>query len=96
MGKVIRLTENDIERLVKKILVAEEEMTLNEGKKKRKWIQKVQKKIEKSGTEGSFKEYCGGEVTMACIKKAMESGDTDLIRKANYAKNIKGYKGAQH
>ena len=93
--KVIRLTESDIERLVEKILA--EDNRLDEGKKrKNKWIQKVQKKIEKSGTEGSFKEYCGGEVTMACIKKAMNSGDTDLIRKANYAKNIKGYKGAKH
>lgn len=61
-----------------------------------KFIQKAMKKMEKKGTEGSFKEYCGGEVTKSCIDKAMKSGDSDLIKKANFAKNIKAYKGAEH
>ena len=87
MAKVIRLTELDIERLVKKILTEE---------KTEKFIQKAQKQIEKKGTEDSFKKYCGGEVTMACINKAMKSGDPSLVKKANYAKNIGGYKGAKH
>jgi hypothetical protein len=61
-----------------------------------KFIQKAVKKMEKKGTEGSFKEYCGGEVTKSCIDKAMKSGDPKLIKKANFAKNIKAYKGAEH
>ena len=87
MKKVIRLNENDIERLVKKIMSEEE----NE-----KFIQKAQKDIEKRGTEGSFKEYCGGEVTLDCINKALKSNDPSIVKKANYAKNIGGYKGAKH
>lgn len=61
-----------------------------------KFIQKAVSKMDKKGTEGSFKKYCGGEVTMACIKKAMNSGDPKLVKKANFAKNIKAYKGAEH
>lgn len=61
-----------------------------------KFIQKAMKKMEKKGTEGSFKEYCGGEVTKTCIDKAMKSGDPKLVKKANFAKNIKAYKGAEH
>jgi hypothetical protein len=64
--------------------------------KDKKFIQKATKKMEKKGTEGSFTEYCGGEVTKSCIDKAMKSGDPKLIKKANFAKNIKGYKGAEH
>jgi len=61
-----------------------------------KFIQKAVKKMEKKGTEGSFKEYCGGEVTKSCIDKAMKSGDPKLVKKANFAKNIKAYKGVEH
>jgi hypothetical protein len=52
--------------------------------------------MEKKVTEGSFKDYCGGEVTKSCIEKAMNSGDKELIKKANFAKNIKAYEGAKH
>jgi len=61
-----------------------------------KFIQKAVKKMDKKGTEGSFKEYCGGEVTKSCIDKAMKSGDPKLVKKANFAKNIKAYHGAEH
>jgi hypothetical protein len=71
----------------------EPEERLEEAKK---FIQKAMKKMEKKGTEGSFKEYCGGEVTKSCIDKAMKSGDSKLIKKANFAKNIGGFKGAKH
>lgn len=64
--------------------------------KDKKFIQKAVKKMEKKGTMGSFSEYCGGEVTKKCIDKAMKSGDPELVKKANFAKNIKGYKGAEH
>lgn len=66
-----------------------------EGKDK-KFIQKATEKMKKKGTEGSFKKYCGGEVTKSCIDKAMKSGDPELVKKANFAKNIKAYKGATH
>lgn len=66
----------------------------NEGDEK--FIQKAKKQIEKKGTEGSFKKYCGGEVTMACIKKGLKSDDPKIVKKANFAKNIGGYKGAEH
>lgn len=61
-----------------------------------KFIQKSTEKIEKKGTEGSFKRYCGGEVTKSCIDKALNSGSPSLVKKANFAKNIKGYEGAKH
>lgn len=61
-----------------------------------KFIQKAIDKIEKKGTEGSFKRYCGGEVTKSCIDKALKSGSPTLVKKANFAKNIKGYEGAKH
>ena len=61
-------------------------------KKQEKFIQKAQKSIEKRGTEGSFREYCGGEVTMACIQKGLKSDDPAIVKKANYAKNIDAIK----
>lgn len=75
---------------------------LRRGKKsetkegKEKFIQKATEKMEKKGTEGSFKRYCGGEVTKSCIEKALNSGSPSLVKKANFAKNIKGYEGAKH
>lgn len=101
MKKVIRLNENDIEKLVKKIL---REDSLNKSyrmddiifeKKEEKFIQKAQKDIKKRGTEGSFREYCGGSVTKECIEKGLRSKNPSIVKKANYAKNIKGYKGAK-
>jgi hypothetical protein len=68
----------------------------SETKEARNFIQKAEKDIEKKGTDGSFKRYCGGEVTKSCIDKALESGSSSLVKKANFAKNIKGYKGADH
>ncbi len=61
-----------------------------------KFIQKAVDKMEKKGTEGSFKRYCGGEVTKSCIDKALKSGSSSLVKKANFAKNIKAYEGAKH
>ena len=37
-------------------------------KKDKKWIQDIDMK------EGSFKKYCGGEVTCECVEKAMKAG----------------------
>ena len=35
---------------------------------------KAAEKIEKKGTTGKFTKYCGGEVTDACIKSALDKG----------------------
>lgn len=61
-----------------------------------KFIQKAEKEIEKKGTKGDFAKYCGGEVTKSCIDKAIKSGNPRLVKQAYFAKNIKGYKGAEH
>lgn len=63
---------------------------------KEKFIQKAEKEIEKKGTKGDFAKHCGGTVTKSCIEKALKSGDPKLVKQANFAKNIKGYKGAEH
>jgi len=42
-------------------------------------------KIEKKGTEGKFTAYCGGKVTDACIKGALESGG-HAAKMASFAK----------
>lgn len=67
-----------------------------ETKEGKKFIQKAEKEIEKKGTKGDFAKHCGGEVTKSCIEKALKSGDPKLVKQANFAKNIKGYKGAEH
>jgi hypothetical protein len=69
-----------------------------------KFIQKATKKMEKKGTEGKFGSWCKrnglaseeGEVTKECIDKAMKSDNPDVVKMANFAKNIKGFKGADH
>ena len=60
--------------------------------------------MEKKGTEGKFGSWCkrnglaseDGEVTKECIDKAMKSDNPDVVKMANFAKNIKGFKGADH
>jgi len=72
--------------------------------KKVLFIQKANKESRRKGTVGTFGRWCkrnklsdsSGRVTMRCIKKALKSGDTTLIRRANYARNIGGYVGAKH
>lgn len=74
---------------------------LAEGDKK--FIQKATKKMEKKGTSGKFGAWCkkegldkDGEVTQKCINKAMKSDDSKVVKMANFAKNIGGFKGAKH
>lgn len=96
MKKVIRLTESDMTKLIMSIV--------QEAKKDDKFIQKAVSKQEKKGTSGKFGEWCkknglaseDGEVTMKCINKAMKSDDSSVVKMANFAKNIKGYKGSKH
>ena len=78
--------------------------TKNEGEvKEEKFIQKATQKMEKKGTSGKFGVWCkkegldkDGEVTKKCINQAMKSKDSDVVKMANFAKNIGGFKGAKH
>ena len=70
---------------------------------KEKFIQKATKKMETKGTEGKFGRWCkkegldsDGEVTKKCISAAMKSDDPSVVKMANFAKNIGGFKGAEH
>jgi hypothetical protein len=90
MKKVIRLSESDLRELIKKVISEAGD---------EKFIQKATKKMEKKGTEGKFGKWCkdhgfGEEVTLKCINKAMKSEDSAVVKMANFAKNIGGYKGS--
>lgn len=68
-----------------------------------KFIQKATKKMEKKGTEGKFGSWCkrqgldsDGEVTKKCISAALKSDDSSVVKMANFAKNIGGFKGSKH
>jgi hypothetical protein len=70
----------------------------------KKFIQKAVNKMGKKGTSGKFASWCkkndlaseDGEVTQKCINKAMKSDDSKVVKMANFAKNIGGFKGAKH
>lgn len=51
-----------------------------------KWMQKAAKSMKKRGTIGSFKEHCGGKVTLDCIKKGLRSRNPKIRKKAGFAK----------
>ena len=95
MKKIIKLTESQLENLVKHVV--------NESKKEENFIQKAVEKQEKKGTTGKFGAWCkrnglasaDGEVTMKCINKAMKSDNSSVVKMANFAKNIGGYKGSK-
>jgi hypothetical protein len=91
MKKVIRLSETQLRDIIEKVVLEA---------KDEKFIQKATKEMEKKGTEGKFGKWCkdhgfGEEVTLKCINKAMKSEDSDVVKMANFAKNIGGYKGAE-
>ena len=91
MKKVIRLNESILKDLIKKVILEV---------KDEKFIEKATKEIEKKGTEGKFGRWCknngfGEKVTISCINKAMKSDDASVVKMANFAKNIGGYKNSQ-
>ena len=59
------------------------EKIINEAKRKKKWIQKVDMK------KGAFADYCGGKVTQDCIDKAMKSDDAHVVHMATLAQNLR-------
>ena len=77
-----------------------------EGKiqESKKFIQKATEKMEKRGNEGKFRSWCkkeglaseSGEVTSKCIKQGLKSERPSVVKMANFAKNIGGFKGAKH
>lgn len=83
---------------------AEDFKMLRKESKDDKFIQKATSKMDKKGTEGKFGSWCkrnglaseDGEVTKECINKAMKSDNPSVVKMANFAKNIKGYKGSEH
>jgi hypothetical protein len=93
MSTIVRLTETQLKDLIKSIVA--------EAKDDDNFIQKAVAKSEKKGTKGKFGQWCkdhgfGEEVSMKCINKAMKSEDGGVVKMANFAKNIGGYKGAKH
>ena len=61
-----------------------------------KFTQKDTNRMEKKGTEGSFRKWCerqdltneSGEVTKSCIDKAMKSNDTKVSKINKVRKNL--------
>jgi len=70
--------------------------------KSKNFIKVANEKSVKNGTIGTFGKWCrsnglasaDGKVTKRCIKSAKKSRNTTLIRRAIFAQNIGGYKGA--
>lgn len=95
MKKVVYLNESQLRDIIEKVV--------QESKKENKFIQKAVEKQEKKGTTGKFGDWCKrnnlaseeGKVTMKCINKAMKSEDPKVVKMANFAKNIGGFKGSQ-
>jgi len=95
MKKIVYLNESQLKNIIEKVI--------EESKKDGKFIQKAMEKQKNRGTSGKFGQWCkrnglaseDGEVTMKCINKAMKSDDPKVVKMANFAKNIGGYKGSQ-
>jgi hypothetical protein len=71
--------------------------------RKKKFIQEANRRSVLKGTVGLFGKWCrsqnlasDGKVTMRCINKGLKSKNTTIVRRANFARNIGGYKGAVH
>ena len=66
---------------------------------KRRWIQHATAKIKASGKAGSFRRWCksqglttNGKVNQKCITAGKHSKNKSIRKKANFAKNIGGFK----
>ncbi len=46
----------------------------------------------KKSHEGLFKKYCNGNVTKECIKRGLNSKDSKIRKRAQFAKNSRLWK----
>lgn len=45
----------------------------------------------KKKNRGKFTDYCGGKVTEACIQKGLRSSNPTTRKRANFARNARGW-----
>ena len=69
---------------------------------KKNFIQEANRRSRLKGTVGSFGRWCksqrldsNGRVTMKCIQRGLRSNNVAIRKRANFARNIKGYVGAK-
>ena len=55
----------------------------------KKWLKDARKKMERRGTVGAFREYCGGSVTDQCIERGLNSNNPLTRKRAQFAKNVR-------
>ena len=95
LSPVITTIKNELIRRYTQMLNTSTPIYTPFGKKR--WIEQAIKKQKQKGTTGSFKRWCkskgfGDKVTLKCINKAKRSKNKTIRQKANFAKNIGGYK----
>ncbi len=69
----------------------------------KKFIQNANERSRRKGTIGSFRSWCNsqkltsadGKVTLSCINKGLKSKKVLIRKRANYARNIGGYKNSK-
>ena len=49
------------------------------------WMKGVARGIENRHTEGTFRKYCGGKTTCACVAKGKASGNPTIVKRATLA-----------
>jgi len=81
-----------MEKFNAKILIDKIKNEALQKAKNGKWIQDVNKTIEKKHTKGSFTEWCGGKVTNDCIERGLKSKDERIRKRAQLAKNFRDMK----
>lgn len=55
----------------------------------KKFLKDARRKMERRGTVGAFKEYCGGNVTDQCIERGLNSNNPLTRKRAQFAKNVR-------
>ena len=55
----------------------------------KRFLKDARKKMERRGTVGAFKEYCGGSVTNDCIERGLNSNNPLTRKRAQFAKNVR-------
>jgi len=50
----------------------------------------------KKANRGKFTDYCGGKVTDACIQRGLHSSNPTTRKRANFARNARGWSKKKH